>query len=203
MADVGANIGVYTKELSSCVGTRGQVYSFEPILENYEILETVMRKACLSNVRHFHAALGSQLGKYEMAIPDLGGFNIDNWAHFVQPGDSGRRETVEVLSLDELWKRNIIQRLDFIKCDVEGSELEVIRGGLELIHSQCPGWLIEVSRRTSNEVFYLLKDLGYRGFVYGHKLIQTESYRDKEFSNYFFFHTNSKIWKRAQPLLAA
>ncbi len=196
VADVGANVGVYTKELSSLVGPSGQINSFEPISENYEILETVITKAHLSNVRSFRAALGLQLGQREMVIPDLGGFTGYYLAHFAHPNDSGRRETVDVLTLDELWKRNTIQWLDFIKCDVEGSELEVIRGGLELIHSERPGWLLEVSRKASGEVFSLLRDLGYRGFVYDGKWTQTESYRDKEFSNYFFFHPQSKIWKR-------
>jgi FkbM family methyltransferase len=37
--------------------------------------------------------------------------------------------TVEVLTVDELWKENLMKDLDFIECDVEGGELDVIRGG--------------------------------------------------------------------------
>jgi len=203
VADVGANAGVYTMELSSLVGASGQVFSFEPVSENYDILETVIRRAHLSNVRSFGAALGSTLGQREIAIPDLGAFTGYYWAHFAKTGEPGRREMVDVLTLDELWKQNIIRCLDFIKCDVEGSELEVIRGGLGLIQSQRPGWLLEVSREASGELFCVLKNLGYRVFVYDKKLIPTKSYRDGEFSNYFFFHPESKIWRRVLPHLQA
>jgi len=201
VADIGANIGAYTRELSSLVGPNGFVYAFEPMTENYEILEAVIRKARLSNVSSFRAALGCQLGRSTMVIPDTGGFTGYYLAHFAQSGESGRQETVEVLTLEELWKSKTIQCLHFIKCDVEESELEVIRGGHELIQSQLPGWLLEVSRKTSDEVFYLLRGLGYRAFVYNKRLTPTEGYRDKEFSNYFFFHPNSKIWNRVLPLI--
>ncbi|HXG06322.1 MAG TPA: FkbM family methyltransferase, partial [Nitrososphaera sp.] len=66
---------------------------------------------------------------------------------------------VEVMTLDSFWKQKIVPRIDFIKCDVEGGELEVIRGGLELLSLQRPGWLLEVSRDTSRGVFSLLKDV--------------------------------------------
>lgn len=201
VADIGANVGAYTRELSSLVGPNGFVYAFEPMTDNYEILEAVIRKARLPNVSLFRAALGSQLGQSTMVIPDLEGFKGYTEAHFAQPGDSGRQETVEVLTLEELWKRNTIPCLHFIKCDVEGSELEVIRGGRELIQSQLPGWLLEVARKTSDDVFNLLKGLGYRAFVYNKRLTSTEGYRDKEFSNYFFFHPNSNIWNRVLPLI--
>ena len=202
VADVGANVGAYTVELSHLVSSSGNVYSFEPISENYEILETVVRKGGLSNVRLFHAALGLATGQCEMVIPESGAFIGFYLAHRAQEGDSGARKTVEMLTLDELWKRNLMPRLDFIKCDVEGAELDVIRGGLELIESQHPGWLLEVSRETSDELFGLLCTLGYQAFVYAGRLIRTESYRDREFSNYFFFHSRSKIWCRVLPLTA-
>jgi FkbM family methyltransferase len=191
VADIGANVGVYTKELSSLVGPLGHVYAFEPVLDNFEILQAVITKGNLSNVLSFKAALGSQPGEYEMVIPDLGGFTGYYWAHLAEAGEAGRREKAKVLTLDGLWKANKIQRLDFIKCDVEGAELEVIKGALRIIASQLPGWLLEVSRETSDEVFRLLNGFGYRAFVYDDRLVEVDGYRDKEFSNYFFLHPKS------------
>jgi FkbM family methyltransferase len=203
VADVGANVGAYTKEMSRLVGSGGNVYSFEPLSENYEIIQTVIRKASLSNVYPFRAALGSASGEFEMVIPESGAFIGYYLAHLAQPEDTGRRVRVNVLTLDHLWKVNTIQNLDFIKCDVEGGELDVIQGGLELIQANRPGWLLEVSRQTSGKVFRALHELGYSAFVYNERLIRTDGYRDKEFSNYFFFHPHSKIWTRALPLTAA
>jgi FkbM family methyltransferase len=200
VADIGANVGAYTKELSRLVGPSGHVYSFEPILENFDILQTVIRKANLVNVDPFCAALGAVSEQRQMVIPESRAFTGFYLAHLAQPGDRGRRMTVDVLTLDELWKKNAMKDLAFIKCDVEGAELDVVRGGLQLIESQRPGWLLEVSRKTSGEVFRLLQTLNYKAFVYQDKVVQTDSYRDKEFSNYFFFHPRSKIWNRVSLL---
>jgi FkbM family methyltransferase len=172
VADIGANVGVYTFEFSSLVGSTGHVYAFEPISENFEILNAIIGKGCLSNVTSFRTALGSKASRRDMVIPDLGGFTGYYWAHFAQAGESGRHQTVNVSRLDDLWKNNTIPHLDFIKCDVEGGELDVIRGALELVRSQLPGWLLEVSRETSHELFGILKDLGYRAFVYDKQLVE-------------------------------
>jgi FkbM family methyltransferase len=195
VADIGANVGAYTKELSSLVGDEGCVYAFEPVWANYDILETVIRKAKLSNVSRFRIALGSKTEEREMVIPDLGGFTGYYWARFARPGERGERVTVS--ALDELWGATI-PRLDFIKCDVEGSELEVLKGGSALVRSQRPAWLLEVSRETSGDVFASLKGWGYKAFVYRGRLIETQGYRDKEFSNYFFLHPESDVWGRWQ-----
>ncbi len=201
VADLGANIGLYTIALSSLVGQNGCVYSCEPISENYQILESVVNQAQLSNVKLFRAAVGSRVGKRNMVIPELGDFRGYFQAHFSETQDGGRSEIVEVLTLDELWRAKVISRLDFIKCDVEGAELGIIEGGMSLMEAQLPGWLLEVSRDTSSEVFRILRDLGYRSFVYDGCLVPTENYRDKEFSNYFFLHPASGVWQRALPLV--
>ena len=90
----------------------------------------------------------------------------------------------------------MLPSLDFIKCDVEGSELEVLQGALKHLRAARPGLLFEVSKETSDAVFGLLRSLGYEAFVYTGKLVRTECYRDKQFSNYLFFHPESKVWQR-------
>lgn len=202
VADIGANAGVYTKELSLLVGSQGKVYSFEPVSESYDVLQNVIRKAHLNNVQAFHVALGSDSKQAMIVIPELGGFTGYYWAHFAQPGDTGRSELVNVRTLDGLARESTIQRLNFIKCDVEGSEMDVLYGSTDLIQRCKPGWLIEVSHKTSTEVFSFLRDkFGYHAFVYNGRLIQTAGYRDQEYSNYFFLHHSSAIWHRAQPLI--
>lgn len=199
--DIGANVGVYTKAFSSLVGREGRIYAFEPLRDNLEILKKVIRDANLPNIRLFHAALGAQAGTQEMVIPELGGFVGYYWAHLATPDESGKRETTEVLTLDDLQKTNEIEHVDFIKCDVEGGELDVFTGGHGLLKAHCPALLVEVSKPTSERVFHDLKSLGYQPFVYTTTLIKTETFRDKEFSNYFFIHPKSKIWERVIHLM--
>ncbi len=199
VADIGANVGVYTREFSLLVGQGGRVYSCEPVVENYHILEDVTRKAGLSNVHLFNAAIASEVGQRQMVIPNLEGFTGYYQAHFSRGDEPGEPETVQVLTIEELWRRKIFTHLDFIKCDVEGAELVVVEGAMLLIEAQLPAWLMEVSRSTSSQIFRTLKSLGYRAFVYNDGLNETENYRDGEFSNYFFIHPRSKIWQRALP----
>ena len=194
VADIGANVGAYTKQLSSLVANSGRVYAFEPVAANYDIFQTVIRRARLTNVLPFRIALGSKPEKREMVVPEMRGFTGYYWAHFAQPGEAG--EKVDVSTLDDLCRQGIIRNLDFIKCDVEGSELEVIQGAVQLIDSQRPAWLLEVARPTSGEIFELFHGFGYQAFVYEDGLIPTDGYRDKEFSNYFFFHRESKVGRR-------
>jgi FkbM family methyltransferase len=196
VADVGANVGIYTLELSRQVGSSGKVLAFEPLRENYAILQSIVRKAKLANVFLTQAALGSTAGYADLVIPDLGGFIGYYWAHFAKEGEEGLKERVTVLTLNQFFQERKLQRLDLIKCDVEGSELDVIKGGNKLIASSKPAWLVEVSRHTSGEVFAYLQALGYTGYVFNGRFVATEAYRDKEFSNYFFFHPDSVVWKR-------
>jgi FkbM family methyltransferase len=197
VADIGANVGAYTKELSALTEEAGAVLAFEPVAANFDILQAVIHKAGLRNVRAFPLALGARVEQREIAIPALDGFTGYYWARFAKPGEVG--EKVEVSTLDVLASQGSMSRIDFIKCDVEGSELEVLRGGLDLLRTHTPALLIEVSLATSDDVFALLKSLGYKAFVYDGELVLTEAYRDKQFSNYFFFHPASKMWRRLWP----
>jgi len=198
VADIGANVGAYTVEMSDLIGTAGRVYAFEPVSDNCAILKKVIKQTRLSNVDLFQLALGSQAGLCDIVIPKMEGFLGYYWAHVAQADEPGQRESVRMVTLDDLGRQGLWKRLDFIKCDVEGGELSVMRGAEQLLRAHHPAWLLEVSRPSSNEVFALFKDLGYRAFVFDSELIPTEFYRDKEFSNYFFFHTESLIWSRCR-----
>ncbi len=68
--------------------------------------------------------------------------------------------------------------------------MSVLLGAQETIRSQTPGWLIEVSRDTSIDVFAFFKRFEYRAFVFNDRLIETEVCRDREFSNYVFSTLN-------------
>ncbi len=196
VADIGANVGVYTHAFSLAVGGKGKVYAFEPVAHNFAILSALVRRTGLNNVIPINAAVGSKPAEIEMLIPDMSGFTGYYWAHVATPGEAGRRERVRVVKLDDLQREKTLDRLTFIKCDVEGFELDVFKGALEILRNQKPGCLIEVSKATSDAVFQLFKENGYRAFVLDGKLVETTHYRDREFSNYFFLHPESKVWQR-------
>src|SRR5262245_44379401 len=85
--DIGANVGVYTSELSRAVGPTGKVHSFEPVSENYDILTALIRKARFDNVVAHRLALGAGPAECEILIPDMDGFLGYYWAHISTQGE--------------------------------------------------------------------------------------------------------------------
>jgi FkbM family methyltransferase len=192
VADVGANVGIYTKALSELVGPCGRVYSFEPIADNYEILCAVVRRGSLSNVDTFRFALGSTARQGEMVVPRAGGFGGYYRAHVARQRDEGRRESVAIQTLDSLYRSGTLASVDLIKCDVEGTEYDVLLGAGTLIAEQRPSGVVELSRRTSERVFSFFHGLGYRGFVFDRGFSPVGSYQDRKFSKYVFVHPSRR-----------
>jgi len=195
--DIGANIGLYTKHLSQLTNPGGRVFSFEPVSQNLEVLQTVINKLGLENVQTFHGAVSSSPGFAEVIVPETGTFEGFYLARFAKENEKGIRESVKVFSLDDLLKTGIVSGVDFIKCDVEGAEMEILKGASEMIKQTYPSWLIEISRDISHDVFSFLKAHGYEAFVFRDKLMPTPHFLDGEFSNYFFIHPGTKYWSRA------
>jgi len=171
VADLGANIGVYAKYLSECVGPSGRVISVEPIPPTFDILCSNVRKLGLNNVELKNCAISDKEGQVRMQVPkyDSGGENfyearIDDG----NDGASSRSFVVPATTIDALLSE--VSTVQFIKCDVEGHELNCIRGATRTIKRSKPAWLIEISgdmdneRSTSYETFRILSDNGYKAY---------------------------------------
>lgn len=185
--DIGANVGFYTKLLSSLVGPSGNVLAFEPIGENFEILQKVVFGGGMSNTKVLRVAIAEKTRKQEMVIPPRKDFTGFYQAKLAADDDAGDRQTVTVYSLDQLVSEGVFSKADFVKCDTEGSELAVLNGGIELLRSNNPSLLIEVQRKTGNEVFALLSTLGYKAYRFDGRLLNVERF-DPTFWNYIFLH---------------
>src|SRR5689334_13567390 len=61
--DIGANIGVYTKELSALVGPTGKVKAFEPVQETFAALSRNIRRLGLKNVEVYNLAIFDRQGR--------------------------------------------------------------------------------------------------------------------------------------------
>jgi FkbM family methyltransferase len=164
--DIGANIGVYTKRLSQLVDPDGKVISMEPVPGTFEVLQSNVRALKLNNVRCMNVAASDHTGLVNMEVPkyETGWQNIYR-AHIVIDSSGA----IQAISLDEAFRD--LDRVDFIKCDVEGHELSVLRGAAGLIQKHRPKWLIEVGGDPDREgtdawrCFQLLTARGYRVFI--------------------------------------
>jgi len=155
--DAGGHFGQYAHILSRLAGPRGVVHSFEPLAYNRRVFELVVRAP---NVVLHPVALGAARGsvRIEVMARNTGEAHVSE--------TSG--EVVDVVPLDDLD----LPRLDFIKIDVEGFEVDVLRGAARLIERFRPAILCEIqehSRRyghTPEQAFAFLAAYGYRAHVW-------------------------------------
>lgn len=127
VAEAGANIGVYTIQLSRLVGPEGRVFAFEPSPQLFACLCENLERAGVKNVEPRNLALGSAPGKLSL---ETDGLNSGD-THISREEKAGATQ-VEVARLDTVLAG---KRVDFFKLDVQGWELEVLRGMTALFDS--------------------------------------------------------------------
>jgi FkbM family methyltransferase len=192
--DIGANVGWYTAILSKLVGEQGMVYSIEPIQNTFQLLSFVIGKLQLKNVELLNYAISEIDGSAIMEIPlhDYGGPNFYQ-ARIISHerfGNQLQEHKVHLKSIDSLFFESQ-SIFTFIKCDVEGHELSVIKGASCFLHQSKPAWLVEVSgnpdddRSHSWELFNILRELNYAAYWFDGQKLRKRSPGDKSV-NYFF-----------------
>jgi FkbM family methyltransferase len=150
--DVGANWGSYTKVFSECVGPEGSVHAVEPVPETFEYLRYNVEHLKLKNVSLHQVAAENRSGTARMTIPLWHGGRRNIYeSHFAEDGE------IEVRSerLDDLF-HDVKPAL--IKIDVEGADLEVVKGATNLLKSYHPVLLVELSSPGTDP---LLREMGY------------------------------------------
>jgi len=165
--DVGANIGIYTVLLAD-MAPQGSIYAFEPDERAYHLLNLNLN---LNGIRNAHTFNNPVSDREEyMSFHE----SVDSAFSSVEPtGRKDVRRQVELKSLtvDSFTEEQGIDP-DFVKIDVEGYELAVLRGmRLQLAdkHSRPKYLQLEVDRRhqdigerTPGDVVSFLEERGYR-----------------------------------------
>jgi len=165
--DVGANIGTVTLLLSRLVGRDGQVHSFEPNPYIAMMLEKTLERNGLANVVLHCVGLGSEPGRLTLNVPL---HNAGAGSLVRAYGGQTCQLEVGVETLDEVVERSGLERLNFVKLDVEGFEGEVLRGGLGVLERLRPRAIVFEMNDPQvdvceNEVFRSLRDIGYGFFA--------------------------------------
>jgi FkbM family methyltransferase len=143
--DVGANIGLMSLVAARSVGAEGKVYAIEPEPETFDLLKMHIRLNAASNIIPLNIAIGSARGSASLHVRNGGS---PGSATLVPAEDEReRRWEVCVESIDGLCAARGIQALRLVKIDVEGWELEVLRGAAGVLSREdSPIVIIECSR---------------------------------------------------------
>lgn len=137
--DIGANLGYFSLYFSK-KSINGNIYSFEPIPESKKLLDTHLKINKVSNVYTFQLGISDSVTEIEFT-------NSKNLAANTYKKESPIFEKtskvlVKTTTIDEFVKTNKINRLDFVKIDVEGAELDVLRGAEKTLQTLKPKLLL-------------------------------------------------------------
>jgi FkbM family methyltransferase len=166
--DIGANIGCYTLIASKIVGAHGRVYAFEPIKSIFDKLKFNLQLNELQNVVAEKKALyeKTDLLKLHLSSDE----NLGMSSIFRHDTESGSIEFVEAVSLDEYILAKDFNKLDFIKIDIEGSELFALKGMQNAISKYKPIIMIEISEDVLKNTS--VKSTDIVNFIKGFNYIQ-------------------------------
>ncbi|MHA7648541.1 FkbM family methyltransferase [Mycobacterium sp. ML4] len=168
VVDIGASWGLFTYHLARRVGKSGQVFSFEPHPDNAPMLRKLERAQ--PNVHFGQVAVSDEPGTAQLLVPEHHRRQVTaqgSLAHgFDGQGVDVQQIEVPLVRLDDVLGPGV--DVDFVKIDVEGHEMSVLRGGADMLRRCRPAILIEIEQRhlsvPISDVFRQLQDLGYHLF---------------------------------------
>jgi FkbM family methyltransferase len=140
VVDIGAHMGRYTIPCSKSAGMSGKVVAIEAHPYNFRILQHNLRLNKLKNVSLLNCAVYSDRARLKLYLPDEDlGYTMHHslMTNYLASKYSNEIERkyieVEADTLDNLLKARGINEVNWIKIDVEGAELEVLRGAREIL----------------------------------------------------------------------
>ena len=189
--ECGGHIGYVSLLLSSLVGPTGAVYVFEPGPNNLPYLRH--NASCRSNIHVVERAVGAKTAVLPLYVDDFTGQNNSLVKGYTVVGENSRRARIpiatepiatEVVTLDEFCQTSHLTP-DFVKLDIEGFEIEALRGMPKLLGETIPMLMVELTRDWV-EVHDLLSSAGYAGFT--DRRTRIDSVHDLPSGNTFWLH---------------
>jgi FkbM family methyltransferase len=174
VVDVGANVGIFALQLAQAV-PRGRVFAFEPthhafarLKRNLELNPELSPR--VEAVQAFVSAASDQ----RPSLSAYASWRVDGSSFGTHPLHGGTEKSAEgigAVSLDDFAAQRGLHRVDFIKIDTDGHELEVLRGARGLLARHRPvvvfeiaGYVMEERGIAFSDYVSLLAPLGYALF---------------------------------------
>lgn len=164
--DAGANIGGFVVQAAKVLNNTGQIYAFEPNADNIKTLQKNLKLNDITNCEIIDLGLWSETKKMEFFISHRPGehtlINYDDTTSFQKKGVL----QINCDKLDNIVQRYKIEKIDYLKMDIEGAEIEALKGGKQCLSNFNPFLLIEALHTiegipTYKTIVPYLKEFGY------------------------------------------
>jgi FkbM family methyltransferase len=169
--DCGANIGVHTIEWAQAMTSWGRVVAFEAQERIFYALAGNIALNNVFNASALHAAIGGEVGSMDIPVLDYnapasyGSFELKRTSGEmigqVIDYENGPKATINLVTIDHLE----CERVDLIKIDIEGMEMEALAGAKDTLARSKPVLLIEHVKLPPGTLEPVLEAMGYRCFM--------------------------------------
>ncbi|MFZ0492568.1 MAG: FkbM family methyltransferase [Acidimicrobiia bacterium] len=199
--DVGAAGGTYMWLFARFSSPGGRVFSFEPRPRSARAIERFRRLAGMENVSVHQVGFAEQERSVTVLIPTWRGFQFTTRAFIAPEVDAELPEgftnllpmIIQLTTLDQFVIDASVERIDFLKADVEGAELSLLEGGKESIERWRPTVLLEIEDRhlgrygqRASEVVEFMTDRGYRMLTFSNGELRPAGEVVEDENNYLF-----------------
>jgi len=192
--DIGANLGYYSFLFARWTGSSGKVFAVEPIAVYNEIFNEKAKK--YKNITLYPYALGTEEKTVELVSSSHNGFLNTGLPHIYDSNHDGKIENQDFIFKAEMKKPSILfenmNRIDYIKCDIEGFEYIVLSDMKEIIRKCKPKVQVEVWADNEKKVLELFDELEYTPYkLHKHQLVPQIGSEYSFPGDYIFLPSNS------------
>lgn len=141
--DIGTNIGSTILQFANRTGEKGRIIGFEPDPHNFNECQKNIALNNFNNIEVLPIGLGHEKGEFQLVVDtpsNRGGNRI-----VMNDDNSPISTTVNVETVDNVIKDKNITQISLVKIDVEGFEMNVLKGAETLILRDAPIFFIEVN----------------------------------------------------------
>jgi FkbM family methyltransferase len=204
--DLGANLGYYSLIFSKLTGNTGKVFSIEPVEMFREILIHNTRKQ--HNIEIIPFAIGpTDHEKIKMGVPASNAYFSHGRTHVLN-NEEDCAMVFDAITMRPESLFGKLEKLDYIKCDIEGFESVAIPLFKEIIEKFFPILQIEIAAENLKELVPYLRNIGYSVFeVEGERLMPVKPEVNGATGDLIFIRKNQigqyiNLMKDDQPLIS-
>jgi len=171
--DIGAHHGLYSLVAAKRLGADSTVVAFEPSQNEFRRLRLHLRSNGMRSVRAEPIALGATSSNQKF-FQIISGDNTRGGLRPPASSDRVLETSVETACLDDYLRRRAVNRVDLVKLDVEGAELEVLQGASVVLAKFRPIFICEVLDTTTQAWGYNAREIVLMFRRYDFRLFESQ-----------------------------